>query len=50
VTFRGYAIKRVHLEPEGSVLEMKKADGKVEVLVPKLDVHAMVVAELEQVQ
>jgi hypothetical protein len=47
VTFRGYAIKRVHLEPGESALDMKKADGKVGVLVPKLDVHAMVVAELE---
>lgn len=46
VTFRGYAIKRVHLEPGMSALEMRKAEDKVEVLVPKLDVHAMVVAEL----
>lgn len=47
VTFNGYAITRVHLEPGGSALEMKKAENKTDVLVPKLEVHAMVVAELE---
>jgi hypothetical protein len=46
VSFRGYKLGRVHLEPGGLELE-KKADGEqISVTVPRLDVHAMVVAEL----
>ncbi|HSQ55790.1 MAG TPA: beta-galactosidase trimerization domain-containing protein, partial [Gemmata sp.] len=47
VTFRGYTFKRVHLEPEGIDLKAKKTeDGGVAVVVPKLLIHSMVVAEL----
>ena len=46
VTFRGYGITRVRLEPGGTELEMKRAKDDVTVTVPKLLVHAMVVAEL----
>jgi hypothetical protein len=46
VTFRGYAIKRVRLEPEGLELKPEKGGEVVAVTVPKLTVHAMVVAEL----
>jgi hypothetical protein len=44
VTFGpGYRVRRVHLEPGGKDLEV--TGGRV--VVPRLDVHAMVVAELE---
>lgn len=46
VRFRGYAIDRVRLEPDGKDLEAVKVDGGLEVTVPKLAVHATVVAEL----
>jgi hypothetical protein len=42
-----YRLRRVHLEPEGRNLEMPKTPEGVSVTVPRLDVHAMVVAELE---
>jgi hypothetical protein len=48
VTFdRRYKIRRVHLEPEGRDLEMRLTDRGTTVVVPRLDVHAMVVGELE---
>jgi hypothetical protein len=44
VTFGpGYRVRRVHLEPGGKDLAV--TGGRV--VVPRLDVHAMVVAELE---
>jgi hypothetical protein len=46
VRFRGYAIRRVHLQPDGKDLEPLRIDGRAEVTVPKLAVHAVVVAEL----
>lgn len=47
VTFdAGHAVKRVHLEPGGTELAMTKVPGGVSVTVPRLDVHAVVVAEL----
>jgi hypothetical protein len=46
VTLKGYAVKRVHLEPAGTDLETNKAGDAITVIVPKLNVHAMVVAEL----
>jgi hypothetical protein len=46
VTFRGYDVKRVRLEPQGLELKPEKGSGTVRVTVPKLTVHAMVVAEL----
>ena len=47
IGFRGYKLGRVHLEPNGTDLEKKTTDDVVTVSVPRLDVHAMVVAELE---
>ena len=46
VTFRREDIKRVHLEPGGTELAAKKVEGGIAVTVPKLMIHAMVVAEL----
>ncbi|MDB5349349.1 MAG: Beta-galactosidase trimerization domain protein [Planctomycetota bacterium] len=42
-----YKLRRVHLEPGGKDLEMKATLAGTTVVVPKLDVHAMVVGELE---
>jgi hypothetical protein len=42
-----YRIRRVHLEPGDRNLEMSKMAEGTGVTVPRLDVHAMVVAELE---
>jgi len=47
VLFKGYDITRVHLEPGGAKLATKKTSDGIEVTVPKLDVHSMVVAELK---
>jgi hypothetical protein len=48
VTFdAGYRIKRAHLEPLGLDLPIEITPGGKRVFVPRLDVHAMVVAELE---
>jgi hypothetical protein len=48
VTFRPeYRLRRVHLEPEGRILEMRKNPEGVQVTVPRLEVHTMVVGELE---
>lgn len=41
-----YQIDRVHLEPSGKALTVTKSDRGLTVNVPRLDVHAMVVAEL----
>lgn len=46
VTFSGYAVTRFHLEPGGTELTGTKVPGGVSVNVPRLDVHAVVVAEL----
>ena len=42
-----YRIRRVRQEPEGKELDVRKAATGVSVTVPRLDVHSMVVAELE---
>ncbi len=48
VTFdRGYKISRVHLEPEGKELTLVNTPAGQQVTVDRLDVHSMVVAELE---
>jgi len=48
VTFRlGYKIKSIHLEPGGKDLAMKVGADVITVVVPRLDIHTMVVAELE---
>ena len=46
VTFRGYRLGRIHLEPRGADLEKQTQGDAVSVTVPRLDIHAMVVAEL----
>jgi hypothetical protein len=46
IILKGYAVKRVHLEPGGKELEAKKAGDANTFTVPKLAVHAMAVAEL----
>ena len=46
ITFRGYDITGVHLEPGATKLQTKKVDGGIEVTVPKLDTQCIVVAEL----
>jgi hypothetical protein len=49
VTFRaGTKIKSVHLEPSGRELAVELTEAGPRVTVPRLDVHAMVVAELEK--
>ncbi|MGC8862152.1 MAG: hypothetical protein ACP5R5_05170 [Armatimonadota bacterium] len=47
VRFSGYGISRVHLAPEGLDLTPAAVSGGIEVVVPKLDIHCMVVAELK---
>jgi hypothetical protein len=48
VTFNAeYRIRKVHLEPEGKDLPVRKTNRGSSVTVPRLDVHSMVVAELE---
>jgi hypothetical protein len=42
-----FRFRRVHLEPGGKELEMRKTAEGTAVTVPRLDVHAMVVGELE---
>jgi hypothetical protein len=43
-----YRLRRVHLEPEGRELKVEIKSGGPSVVVPRLDVHSMVVAELDQ--
>ena len=49
VTFSSrYRFRWIHLEPEGTELEPRRdAGGTQQVVVPRLDVHSMVVGELE---
>jgi hypothetical protein len=48
VTFGpGYRFRRIHLEPEGRNLEVRKTPEGVSVVVSRLEVHSMVVGELE---
>lgn len=46
VRFAGYRITRVHLEPEAKPLPMTRTKEGWEVVVPALNIHSMVVAEL----
>lgn len=47
VTVRDYSIGRIHLEPDGIEFPMQAlGDGKVAIVVPRLDIHAVVVIEL----
>jgi hypothetical protein len=43
----GYRFRRIHVEPEGKDLEMRKTVEGTRVIVPRLDVHSIVVGELE---
>jgi hypothetical protein len=43
-----YAVKRVLQQPDDEELPLKKTDAGVAVMVPRLDVHTLVVAELER--
>ena len=45
---RRYRFTRLHLEPEGSNLKFETAPTGTIVVVPRLDVHAIVVGELEE--
>ncbi len=48
VTFApGYRLKRIRLEPEGRDLAPSRSPQGTTVVVPRLDVHSMVVGELE---
>lgn len=48
ITFQpGYRFRRIHVEPEGKDLEMRKTAQGTCVTVPRLDVHSIVVGELE---
>lgn len=42
-----YRFRRMSLEPEGKLLEVSKSPAGTTVVVPRLDVHSMVVGELE---
>ena len=42
-----YRFKRLHLEPEGRDVEMQTTAQGTTIIVPRLDVHSMVVGELE---
>lgn len=42
-----YRIRRVHLEPQGTELRTEPIDGKIRVVVPRLELHSIVVTELE---
>ena len=47
VVFKGYNITRIHLEPEGREMEMESIEGGIRVSIPRLDIHSLVVAELQ---
>ncbi len=46
--FYDYRFTRLDLEPDGRELEFETAPTGTIVVVPRLDVHAIVVAELEE--
>ena len=46
ITFRGYNLDRVHLEPDGVELPLVPVPDGTAVVVPKLEIHSTVVAEL----
>jgi hypothetical protein len=49
ITFTpGYSLGRVHLEPEGEALPIARGPRGSSVVVPHLNIHSMVVAELRQ--
>ena len=42
-----YKIKNIHLEPERKILPINKTGNGIEVVLPRLEIHSMVVAELK---
>jgi type 1 glutamine amidotransferase len=46
VRLRGYAIERVHQEPEGKDLAIERDGDEIIITVPRLEVHSVVVCEL----
>jgi hypothetical protein len=40
-------VRQATLQPDGTALEIADAGEEVKVVVPRLDIHAMVVAEIE---
>ena len=46
VAFTGYEIKRAHLEPGALELPLERDGANIRIKVPRLDIHAMIVAEL----
>ena len=48
IRLRGYDIRRVHQEPVGMELSIARDGDELVVTVPRLDVHSIVVAELNQ--
>ncbi len=48
VTFnKDYRLRRIHWEPEGKELAMERTATGTSVVVPRLEVHSLVVGELE---
>ena len=47
LSLRGYAIDRIHQEPEGINLPMTTHENTTEVIVPRLEVHSIVVVDLK---
>jgi hypothetical protein len=47
VQLSGYQVKSIHQQPEGKELRIHAAQDKVEVVVPKLEVHSILVVELQ---
>ena len=43
-----YKFSKIHLEPGGKELEMKKTAAGIRVVVPRLEVHSLVVGELAE--
>ncbi len=43
-----YLVKKVTLQPDGSELAVKQSAAGYEVVVPKLDVHSMLVVDLDR--
>jgi len=49
VTFTSdYRLGRVHLEPDGLDLKVERAPEGSSIIVPRLDIHSMVVGELDR--
>lgn len=48
VRLRDYDVKRVHQEPDGIDLAIERDGSDVVVTVPRLEVHSVIVCELEQ--